>query len=960
MTPEQSYLPTEEKRTPETVQALPRSTRSHGPMSWAHPYYGNPDVLGSRASSQPRSDFASDGGSLDRRSLSRKSLQSDEHNHRRGRSPYARRRRSPGNSPVTTIPSQNSRVHSKPYRRRRRFSDSPDNTSFVDRSRPWAGEPLYSYTMASPKMSLYASTYPTFPAPPVVSSVYPSANTGRHDFISPRQARPQYDSAGPTRLSAPSRSGSVRSAPPLPAPTFGQSEYPYSHPFAYHQELAREEPRYVPATYPFASNLARNDSRSPSSSPVIHSQNPSPGSNGYSSGPDHTSNTDDSLPLPGSSPARQRRPVWRWNIGLRRKLFSVLDFIFIEIPSLVYLYLLLRLPLLYFSRVSRLFEDANLSLPDIRRLVVANADQWKDGTPGSLMTTLLPPDAAVPPHLLNFRHSWEGFIDSLLREWKTQNVVAALMLSAILTMLQIDAAASDPVARTTAILSLISALMSLLFGSMYIMRFGTMRKMYKAASWAVEAQKETTSVMWNVWILLAVPAVWLAWSIILFVTCIMAFAWRTGAMEDPVSTALSNNVALGLRIGVSAVLAVALVYFFLIVKTLREYGDAMDKKWNEKVIGWAREGVYARITADPQTWERTSLENRTTRRTRPSRSSPDPQRRGSRPGQSARAPRHRRSPMRSQSPENPPMRSTAASFDRPFYSEILEYTPFPAVKIMDLPPNSSGIYALPNLLRERDILVADWLKFTRDLSDVWNGINRETPPFPIDVEHGVPPLIGPREWAAGFIHLWNNRFFHTRCAEAVICQEEPSVGPPGYAVYLIRWSRYSGVSGPMPSPQDHDLKAITIITLVEDPNGWQWGVKTRIDADPRQPKDDAPLEPDARSSQSFSARQPSASNLPSPRTQTRTVEEQEQRDEGCAQEPDAQPSPHKSILGQRWYKPSTFQSSPSPSTRIPLREASHDSLVHLSVPLPPSPQPEFGVVSSQHTLRDTPILRPIE
>lgn len=51
-------------------------------------------------------------------------------------------------------------------------------------------------------------------------------------------------------------------------------------------------------------------------------------------------------------------------------------------------------------------------------------------------------------------------------------------------MLQIDAAASDPIARTTALLSLISALMSLLFGSIYIIRFGTMRKMYKAASWA--------------------------------------------------------------------------------------------------------------------------------------------------------------------------------------------------------------------------------------------------------------------------------------------------------------------------------------------------------------------------------------------------------------------------------------------------------------------------------------------
>jgi hypothetical protein len=116
-------------------------------------------------------------------------------------------------------------------------------------------------------------------------------------------------------------------------------------------------------------------------------------------------------------------------------LERLIIFIFRKIPQQIYLHLLLRLPLLYFSRVARLFEDANLSLPDIRRMAVATAEQWKDGTPGALLTTWLPEDAAVSPHLLNFRHSWEGFIDSLLREWKTQNVVSALMLSCVLNRL---------------------------------------------------------------------------------------------------------------------------------------------------------------------------------------------------------------------------------------------------------------------------------------------------------------------------------------------------------------------------------------------------------------------------------------------------------------------------------------------------------------------------------------------
>ena len=60
-----------------------------------------------------------------------------------------------------------------------------------------------------------------------------------------------------------------------------------------------------------------------------------------------------------------------------------------------------------------------------------------------------------------------------------------LLHSAILTILQISGAADDPITRYLALLSLLCALMSLLFGCIYIIRFGTMRKTYKAAEWAL-------------------------------------------------------------------------------------------------------------------------------------------------------------------------------------------------------------------------------------------------------------------------------------------------------------------------------------------------------------------------------------------------------------------------------------------------------------------------------------------
>ncbi|KAJ7490665.1 hypothetical protein FB451DRAFT_993457, partial [Mycena latifolia] len=121
--------------------------------------------------------------------------------------------------------------------------------------------------------------------------------------------------------------------------------------------------------------------------------------------------------------------------------------------------------------------------------------------------------------------------------------------------------------------------MSLLYGCMYIIRFGTMRKLHKASSFANEAQKGTPSIWWNVWVLLAMPATWLAWSIIMFLTCIMSFIWLSGSEQDATDFAVSPNVALGLRIGLTAVFSLALLCFVLIVKTFNRYGDALDQEW---------------------------------------------------------------------------------------------------------------------------------------------------------------------------------------------------------------------------------------------------------------------------------------------------------------------------------------------------------------------------------------------
>ncbi|KDR85876.1 hypothetical protein GALMADRAFT_52958, partial [Galerina marginata CBS 339.88] len=195
------------------------------------------------------------------------------------------------------------------------------------------------------------------------------------------------------------------------------------------------------------------------------------------------------------------------------------------------------------------------------------------------------------------QHTWQAFIDSLLKEWKTLNIISVLLLTAILTILQIQSAASDPVTRFSALLSMMCALMSLLYGCIYIIRFGTMRKTYKGAEWAQEAQKTRTGIFWNVWVLLAMPATWLAWSMTLFVVTIMAFVWRTSPFPSSQSSTanpsmLSNSVQLLVpRIIISVVLSLGVVYFVLIAATLRRYGEMMDRAWQRRISGWMHDGA---------------------------------------------------------------------------------------------------------------------------------------------------------------------------------------------------------------------------------------------------------------------------------------------------------------------------------------------------------------------------------
>ena len=105
---------------------------------------------------------------------------------------------------------------------------------------------------------------------------------------------------------------------------------------------------------------------------------------------------------------------------------AVVDFFVVAFPKQIYLLLLLRLPSLYFSRVARIFEDADMSLPEIKKMALETASQ---GLTHEYEIEMAFESSSVPPAYKRLTSTWEFFIDSVMREWKTFNIISVLLLT---------------------------------------------------------------------------------------------------------------------------------------------------------------------------------------------------------------------------------------------------------------------------------------------------------------------------------------------------------------------------------------------------------------------------------------------------------------------------------------------------------------------------------------------------
>ena len=105
---------------------------------------------------------------------------------------------------------------------------------------------------------------------------------------------------------------------------------------------------------------------------------------------------------------------------------SVFNFFLTAFPKQMYLLILLRLPSLYFSRVARIFEEADMSLPEIKKMALETASR---GLTHEFEFQMAFESPSVPPAYKRLTLTWESFIDSVMREWKTFNIISVLLLS---------------------------------------------------------------------------------------------------------------------------------------------------------------------------------------------------------------------------------------------------------------------------------------------------------------------------------------------------------------------------------------------------------------------------------------------------------------------------------------------------------------------------------------------------
>ncbi|KAJ3729430.1 hypothetical protein C8R42DRAFT_651867 [Lentinula raphanica] len=410
-----------------------------------------------------------------------------------------------------------------------------------------------------------------------------------------------------------------------------------------------------------------------------------------------------------------------------------------EFPQLLqqfWLLLFFRLPALYHTRMLQIGVNSDIGAADLHLMSTTLTALWKHHDELPPLPAKSTSDAVpISPHLMHFRVSWEMLVDDMLQEWKMFNIISTLIETSVPLLLSLDSqTGSDPIVKFCALLSFICAGISLLCGSFCVLQFGSMRKMPKAAEWTREAHKSDQLMWWNCWIMLAMPATWLTWSILLLLASMMSYTWRSFS-QHPLSS-VSAHTILSFQITISAVLGCGVFCVVALVSTLcLQFGDPLEQKFVYRALDDRRPSPKENTVTSE--WE---------------------QPKGS-PQHAAKSPSLSGLPRSHEPLPTAPISSVHA--------------PFSTTKLMDADTIYPVPSDLPRYVHHRAQNFSPWSSFTIELQKAFQ--NSASP--------------SPEDDAFSCIERWNEQVFTPNGLEAILCMEFP-IGSEQqdqgiYSVYIM-------------------------------------------------------------------------------------------------------------------------------------------------------------------------------
>ncbi|KAG6831407.1 hypothetical protein H0H87_005228 [Tephrocybe sp. NHM501043] len=214
----------------------------------------------------------------------------------------------------------------------------------------------------------------------------------------------------------------------------------------------------------------------------------------------------------------------------------------------------------------------------------------------------------------------------------------------------------------------------------------------------------------------------------------MAFVWRTGAGGLESQLNLSARAELAVRIVISAILGLGVLYFALILNTLRRYGDSMDKQFKRDLelmtkAKRQRSHAYGPGYSNPQYYSNMTAGG---------------------PHAMGNYPTHK--------------------WFRP-------------AKAIDFRFHVRSSKQMPDYLLDRSFTQEKWEKFISEAYNAWNGLT--TGPF--SVGDSGASTSRPQDVVARLLEKWNQKYFQPRSTLGILCHEYIDLFPdsPVFAIYII-------------------------------------------------------------------------------------------------------------------------------------------------------------------------------